>query len=335
LLRLAIFDNQKSTIINEQLDNWHALLLLFWILFNVFALGMLVLDLLVIHRRGRIVRSREALAWSGLWIVLAAGFAALVFFWQGRQVALEFVTGYVLELSLSVDNLFLFLLIFRYFSVPEQNQRSVLFLGVLGAMLMRGVFIFAGVGLIRRFHWVLYVLGALLIYSGIRLAFSGEHRVDPTNNSLVRTIRRLIPVTDDFSGGHFLVRGWKGNPGIYATPLLIVLAVIETTDMLFAVDSIPAVLAITLNAFIVYTSNIFAILGLRSMYFAVSGLMRTFRFLHAGLAVVLILVGVKMIASQYLQISTLVMLAIVAGILGVSVMVSLACPKNVVSRTGS
>jgi tellurite resistance protein TerC len=317
------------------IDDRHALLLLFWILFNVFALGMLVLDLLVIHRPGRVVRSREALVWSGVWVALAAGFAALVFFWQGRQVALEFVTGYVLELSLSVDNLFLFLLIFRYFSVPEEHQRGVLFWGVLGAMLMRGVFIFAGVGLIRRFHWVLYVLGALLIYSGIRLALSGEHRVDPAKNPVVRAIRRLIPVTDDFYGGHFLVREWKGNPGLYATPLLIVLAVIETTDMLFAVDSIPAVLAITLNAFIVYTSNVFAILGLRSMYFAVSGLMRRFRFLHAGLALVLILVGAKMVASHYLQIPTLAMLAIVAGILAVSVVVSQAFPKDASPQGGA
>jgi tellurite resistance protein TerC len=296
---------------------------------------MLVLDLLVIHRPGRVVRSREALAWSGVWVALAAAFAALVFFWQGRQVALEFVTGYVLELSLSIDNLFLFLVIFRYFSVPEQHQRGVLFWGVLGAMLMRGVFIFAGVGLIQRFHWVLYVLGALLIYSGIRLAFSGEHRVDPAKNPVVKAIRRFIPVTDDFHGGRFLVHGWKGNPGIYATPLLIVLAVIETTDMLFAVDSIPAVLAITLNAFIVYTSNVFAILGLRSMYFAVSGLMRSFRFLHAGLAVVLILVGAKMIASQYLQVSTLATLAIVAGILAASVIFSVAYPRGAVSGAGN
>jgi tellurite resistance protein TerC len=317
------------------IDDRHVLLLLFWILFNGFALAMLVLDLLVIHRPGRVLRAREAMAWSALWVVLAAGFAALVFFWQGRQVALEFVTGYVLELSLSVDNLFLFLVIFRYFAVPEQHQRGVLFWGVVGAMLMRGAFIFAGVGLIRRFHWVLYTLGALLIYSGIRLAVSGEHRVDPTKNPVVRGIRHLIPLTDDFHGGHFLVRGWKGNPGLYATPLLIVLAVIETTDMLFAVDSIPAVLAITLNAFIVYTSNVFAILGLRSMYFAVSGLVRSFRFLHAGLAIVLILVGAKMIASRYLQMPTLDMLAIVAGILAVSVIVSLAYPKNALPRTGS
>jgi tellurite resistance protein TerC len=303
-------------------------LLYFWILFNLFALGMLLLDLFVFHRGGRVVRSREALAWSALWIALAAAFAILMFFWQGRQVALEFVTGYVLELSLSVDNLFLFLVIFRYFAVPEQHQRRVLFWGILGALLMRGFFILAGVGLIQRFHWIVYILGALLIYSGIRLGFSGEHQVDPAKNPAVRALRRLFPITDDFQGGHFFVRGWKGNPGLYATPLLLVLAVIETTDILFAVDSIPAILSITLNAFIVYTSNVFAILGLRSMYFAVSGLMRVFRFLHSGLALVLVLVGLKMIASNHLRVSTLATLSVVAVVLGVSMVASVLYPAR-------
>jgi tellurite resistance protein TerC len=310
------------------IDNRQSLLLYFWILFNLFALGMLVLDLRVFHRRGGIVRSREALAWGAMWIGLAAGFALLIFFWQGRQVALEFVTGYVLELSLSVDNLFIFLVIFRYFAVPERHQRSVLFWGILGALLMRGVFILAGVGLIQRFHWILYVLGALLIYSGIRLGFMGEHQVDPAKNPAVRALRRLMPVTDDYQGGRFFVRGWKGNSGLYATPLLVVLAVIETTDVLFAVDSIPAVLAVTLNAFIVYTSNVFAILGLRSMYFAVAGLMKAFRFLHHGLALVLILVGLKMIAANYFPVSTLVMLVVVALILVVSIAASVALPAK-------
>ncbi len=304
-------------------------MLYFWILFNLFALGMLALDLLVFHRGGRVMRSREALAWSAVWIALAAAFAGLVFFWQGRQVALEFVTGYVLELSLSVDNLFLFLVIFRYFSVPEQHQRSVLFWGVLGAILMRGFFIFAGVSLIHRFHWILYLLGALLIYSGVRVGLSGEHQIDPATNPAVKALRRLMPVTDEYQGGRFFVRGWKGNPGLYATPLLIVLAVIETTDVLFAVDSIPAVLAVTLNAFIAYTSNVFAILGLRSMYFAVSGLMKAFRFLHTGLALVLILVGLKMVASDRFPISTLVTLAVVAGVLAASVIASVMFPEKI------
>ncbi|MFZ0543509.1 MAG: TerC family protein [Candidatus Sulfotelmatobacter sp.] len=303
-------------------------LLYFWILFNLFALGMLALDLFVFHRGGRVLRSRESLAWSAMWIALAAAFAGLVFFWQGRQVALEFVTGYVLELSLSVDNLFLFLVIFRYFSVPEEHQHSVLFWGVLGAILMRGFFILAGVSLIQRFHWILYVLGALLIYSGVRVGFSGEHRIDPATNPVVKALRRSMPVTDDYQGGRFFVRGWKGNPGLYATPLLIVLAVIETTDVLFAVDSIPAVLAVTLNAFIAYTSNVFAILGLRSMYFAVSGFMKAFRFLHAGLGLVLILVGLKMVTSDRFPIPTLVTLAVVAGVLAGSVIASVMFPEK-------
>jgi len=303
-------------------------LLYFWILFNLFALGMLVLDLLVFHRGGRIVRSREALAWSAMWMGLAAAFAGVVFFWQGRQVALEFATGYVLELSLSVDNLFIFLVIFRYFSVPEQHQHRVLFWGILGALLMRGLFILAGVGLIHRFHWILYVLGALLIYSGIRVGFTGEHQIDPATNRAVKVLRRWMPVTDDYQGGRFFVRGWKGNPGLYATPLLVVLAVIETTDVLFAVDSIPAVLAVTLNAFIVYTSNVFAILGLRSMYFAVAGLMKVFRFLHTGLALVLILVGLKMVTADRFPVSTLVTLAVVAGLLAVSIVASAMYPER-------
>lgn len=286
---------------------------------------MLVLDLRVFHRRGR-VRSREALARSAMWIGLAAAFAALVFFWQGRQVAVEFVTSYVLELSLSVDNLFIFLVIFRYFAVPEEHQHRVLFWGILGAMLMRGCFILAGVGLIHRFHWIFYVLGALLIYSGIRLFFAGEHQVDPSKNPAVKALRRLMPVTDSYQGGRFFVRNWRGKAGLYATPLLVVLAVIETTDLLFAVDSIPAVLAVTLNAFIVYASNVFAIMGLRSLFFAVSGLMKAFRFLHTGLALILVVVGVKMMAADYFKVPTLAMLGVVAAVLTVSIVASILIP---------
>ncbi|MGO8794077.1 MAG: TerC/Alx family metal homeostasis membrane protein [Candidatus Sulfotelmatobacter sp.] len=308
-------------------------MLYLWILFNLFALGMLVLDLTVFHRRGRVLRSREALAWSALWVALAAAFAALIFFWQGRQVALEFVTGYVLELSLSVDNLFLFLVIFRYFAVPERQQHRVLFWGILGALLMRGCFIFTGVGLINRFHWILYCFGALLIYSGIRLGLAGEHKVDPAKNPAVKALRRLVPVTDDYQDGHFFVRGWRGNPGLYATPLLIVLVVIESTDLLFAVDSIPAVLAVTLNAFIVYTSNVFAIISLRSMYFAVSGLMKVFRFLNTGLALVLVLVGLKMIAADRFLIPTHITLLVVAAVLAASMLASvLYRPKKSASK---
>lgn len=279
---------------------------------------MLLLDLRVFHRRGR-VSSRQALLRSAMWVGLAAVFALIVFFWQGRQVAVEFVTGYVLELSLSVDNLFIFLIVFRYFAVPEGQQHRVLFWGILGALLMRAAFILAGVGLIQRFHWIFYFLGALLVYSGVRLGLAGEAKVDPAKNPAVRTLRWLIPVTDDYQGGKFFVRNWQGKAGLYATPLLVVLAVIETTDLLFAVDSIPAVLAITLNAFIVYAANVFAIMGLRSMFFAVSGLMKMFRYLHTGLAVILVLVGAKMIAADFVKVPTLAMLTTVAGVLAVSV----------------
>ena len=302
-------------------------MLYFWIIFNLFAIGMLVLDLRILHRRGR-VRSRDALARSVLWVALAAAFAALVFFWQGRQVAIEFVAGYVLELSLSVDNLFLFLVIFRYFAVPEEYQHRVLFWGILGALLMRASFILAGIGLIQRFRWVFYVLGGLLVYSGIRLGFAGEHKVDPAKNPVVKAVRRLIPVTDTYQDGHFFVRNWQGYPGLYATPLLLVLVVIETTDLLFAADSIPAVLAITLNAFIVYTSNVFAILGLRSLFFAVSGLMKGFRFLHTGLALILVLMGLKMMAANYYKVPSLAMLSVVAGVLAISMLASLLYPEQ-------
>jgi tellurite resistance protein TerC len=307
------------------IDHRRSDLLYFWVIFNLFALGVLVLDLRVFHRRGR-MGAREALAWSAMWVGLAAAFAGIVFFWQGRQVAIEFVTGYVLELSLSVDNLFIFLVIFRYFAVPEEQQHRVLFWGILGAMLMRGCFIIAGVGLIQRFHWFFYILGALLVYSGIRLGFAGEHQVDPSRNPAVKALRRLIPVTDGYHGDRFFVRDGKGKAGLYATPLLVVLAVIETTDLLFTVDSIPAVLAITLNAFIVYTSNLFAILGLRSLFFAVSGLMKVFRFLHTGLALILVLVGFKMIAADYIRIPTLAMLGVVAAVLMVSIVASILIP---------
>ncbi len=297
----------------------------FWILFNLFALGMLLLDLRVFHRPGHAVRFREALGWSAMYVALAGGFAIVLLFWQGHQSALEFVTGYVLELSLSVDNLFVFLVLFNFFAVPDEQQHRVLFWGVIGALIFRGIFIGAGVGLIQRFHWLLFVFGALLIYSGIRFCVMGNHQINPASNPIVKALRRWIPVTPEYQGGKFLVRNAQDRR-LYATPLLIVLLVIETTDILFAVDSIPAILAITLNAFIVYTSNVFAILGLRSMYFAVSGLMKVFRFLHYGLAVVLILVGLKMLAADYLNIPISATLGAVAGVLLVSIALSLAYP---------
>ncbi|MGC2448118.1 MAG: TerC family protein [Candidatus Sulfotelmatobacter sp.] len=302
-------------------------MLYFWILFNVFALALLVVDLRVFHRPGHVVGFRGALGWSAIYVALAAAFAAILYFWQGPQPTLEFVTGYVLELSLSVDNLFVFLLIFNYFAVPENLQHRVLFWGILGALLLRGIFIGAGVELISRFHWILYVLGALLIYSGIRVCLSGEQKIDPTRNPVVKAVRRWIPVTSEYVGGKFFVRSGQDSR-LSATPLLIVLLVIETTDVLFAVDSIPAILAITLKAFIVYTSNVFAILGLRSMYFAVSGLMKIFRFLHYSLALILVLVGTKMLLSDHFQIPIHVTLGVVATVLLISIALSIGFPSK-------
>ena len=285
---------------------------------------MLVLDLGVFHRRAHTVKFREALLWSAVWIALAAIFAVVVFFWHGRTPMLEFVTGYVIELSLSVDNLFVFLLIFRFFQVPAAHQHKVLFWGILGALIMRAVFIAAGVGLIQRFHWIIYVFGAFLVYSGIKLFFQEEAEIHPEKNPVLRLFRRFVPVTRDYEGNKFFVR----RAGLYATPLFVVLLVVETTDLLFAVDSIPAILAITRDAFIVYTSNVFAILGLRSMYFALSGMMEMFRYLHYGLSLVLVFVGAKMLLSYYFEIPTHLALVAVAGVLAISVIASMANPKK-------
>jgi tellurite resistance protein TerC len=308
--------------------------LLFWILFNLFVLAMLALDLGVVNRRSRRAGVREALAWSGVWIALATAFAVLMFLWQGRPQALQFVTGYVIELSLSVDNLFVFLVVFRYFKVPDQYQHKVLSWGILGALLMRGVFIVAGVGLIHRFSWITYVFGALLVYSGLKLLGQGKTKIHPDKNLALRLFRKVLPVTEEYVNGQFFTRrsSAQGSPTpatvLYATPLLVVLLVVETTDILFAVDSVPAVLAITLNPFIVYTSNVFAILGLRSMYFALAGMIDRFRYLHYGLSVVLVLIGLKMLASHYVSIPTEWALAIVLLVLGTSILASLANPQK-------
>jgi len=285
---------------------------------------MLVLDLGVFHRRAHGVRFREALGWSAMWIALAGAFAVLVYFWHGRTPSLEFVTGYIIELSLSVDNLFVFLLIFRYFRVPSEQQHKVLFWGILGALVMRAIFILAGVGLIRRFHWIIYVFGALLVYSGIKFLRPENANIHPEKNPVLRIFRRLMPVTKDYVDGKFFVR----QRGLYATPLLVALLVVETSDLLFAVDSIPAILAITLNTFIVYTSNVFAILGLRSMYFALATMMDVFHYLHYGLSVVLIFIGAKMLISHYYEIPTVVALLTVVLVLGISVAASLLFPKR-------
>jgi tellurite resistance protein TerC len=299
-------------------------LILFWILFNLFVLIMLALDLGVFNRRPHSIGFREALGWSVMWIALAVAFAVIVYFWHGRAASLEFATGYLIELSLSIDNLFVFLVIFRYFRVPDELQHRVLFWGILGALVTRGTFILAGVGLIRQFEWIIYIFGALLIWSGIKLLRQGDAEIDPEKNPVLKVFRRWMPVTEEYVGDKF----WVRQPGLYATPLVVVLLVVETTDILFAVDSIPAVLAITLNAFIVYTSNVFAIMGLRSMYFAVAGMMELFEYLHYGLSAVLVFIGAKMLLSHYYRVPTHIALAIVIGVLLISVVASVAVPRK-------
>jgi tellurite resistance protein TerC len=291
-----------------------------WIGFAVFVLAMLALDLGVLHRRSREVDTKEALAWSAVWVTLALTFNAAVYFWWGGERALQFLTAYVMEFSLSVDNLFVFLMIFTYFRVPSEYQHKVLFWGILGALIMRAVFIAIGVTLVEAFHWVMYVFGAFLLITGIKMAFQHDKEVHPERNPLLKLFRRFIPISATYHGDRFFVR--EGGLRM-ATPLFVVLLMVESTDLVFAVDSVPAVLAITTDPFIVYTSNVFAILGLRSLFFALAGLMKLFHYLHYGLAAVLVFVGLKMLLSDIFKIPIVVSLAVILGVLAASVAVSL------------
>ncbi|MCX8072310.1 MAG: TerC family protein [Candidatus Binatia bacterium] len=296
-----------------------------WVGFNCFVLAMLALDLGVFHRRAHAVSLREAAIWSVVWVVLALAFNGLVYWAWGYERALEFLTGYLIEKSLSVDNLFVFLMIFSYFAVPAIYQHRVLYWGILGALVMRGIFIATGVALMNRFHWMIYVFGGFLVVTGIRLLFSGDKEVEPARNPVVKLVRRVIPVTEDYRGQSFFVRDQRR---LWATPLLLVLIVVETTDLVFALDSIPAIFAVTKDPFIVYTSNVFAILGLRALYFLLAGVMDMFRFLQIGLAVVLTFVGTKMLVSEFYKIPIGWSLAVVAGVLSVAVLASLLFPKR-------
>lgn len=298
--------------------------LAFWILFNTFVVAMLVLDLAVFQRESHAVKFREALFFSAMWVLLAAAFAVFVYFWRGRATSLEFVTGYLVEESLSVDNLFVFLLIFRYFRVPGTYQHKVLFWGILGALVMRGISILAGVSLISRFHWIIYVFGAFLIYTGLKLMRQQETEIHPEQNPVLKLFRRWMPVTPDYVGGNFFVR----RTGLYATPLLMVLIVVETTDVLFAADSIPAVLAITRDPFIVYTSNVFAILGLRSLFFVLAGAMSRFHLLKLALGLVLAFVGIKMLVADLVEIPIVASLGVVAALFGGAIVLSLLFPRR-------
>lgn len=296
-----------------------------WVLFNVFVLGMLALDLCVFHRRPREMKVKEALGWSAMWIALALAWNPGIYFTQGPHKALEFLTGYLIEESLSVDNLFVFLLMFSYFRVPKQYQHEVLFWGIIGAVMMRALLIAMGVTLIHRFEWILYVFGAVLIYSGFQMAGEKEKKIRPENNPVLKLFRWLMPVTENNDGGGFFV---KREGRHFATPLLVVLVMVETTDLIFAVDSIPAVLAITRDPFIVYTSNILAILGLRALYFALAGAINMFHYLHYGLSLILVFVGTKMILSAWdIQIPTSIALAVIVLILALSIIGSVIGPK--------
>ena len=298
---------------------------LLWIGFIVFITGMLILDLKVLQKENHEIQIKEALLWTFFWIALSLLFNVGIYFYMGFDYALEFLTGYLIEKALSVDNIFVFIIIFTYFGIPPRYQHKVLFWGILGAIIMRAVFIFAGVAIIQRLHWVIYILGAFLVYIGIKMAFEKEKKIHPEKNPVLRTFNKLYPVDYEYKGSKFFI---KKAGTLVATPLFVVLIVIETTDIVFAVDSIPAILSITLHPFIVFTSNIFAILGLRALYFAVSGIMKLFRYLNYGLSLILVFVGVKMLISDFYKIPVSIALAVVGGILACSIILSLMATRK-------
>jgi tellurite resistance protein TerC len=295
----------------------------FWVGFIAFVLAMLALDLGVFHRKAHEVRAKEAAIWTGVWVALALLFAAGLTAVYGHAVGLTFLTGYVIEESLSVDNIFVIVLIFDYFRVPKTCQHRVLFYGILGALIMRGLFIGLGALLLANFHWVLYVFGAMLIVTGIRMALKQDERFDAEKNPIVRVVRRFIPLTADFRGKHFVT---VENGRRMATPLLLVLILVEFTDLIFAIDSIPAIFGVTQDPFIVFTSNIFAILGLRSLYFLLAAVVDRFYLLKYGLAVILTFVGVKMIGERWFEIDILLSLGVILTVLALSIVASLIWP---------
>ena len=296
-----------------------------WTIFIVLIVGIMALDLGLINRKAHVVRLREAFLWSVVWVTLALGFCGLVFYWKGSVKALEFLTGYVIEESLSIDNLFVFLILFSYFRVPRQYEHKVLFWGIVGVLVTRGIFITAGVALIERFHWILYVFGLVLIVTAFKLAVEKDKEVQPEKNVILKLFRKMMPVTSDYHGAKFFV---KREGQFCATPLFVALLVIESTDIVFAVDSVPAVLGITRDPFIVYTSNIFAILGLRSLFFLLSGIMGLFHHLHYGLAFILAFIGLKMLIGGFVHIPVSLALAIIAMTLALSITASMIWPKK-------
>ena len=290
-----------------------------WLGFALFVLSMLYIDLAVFHRKAHVVGIWEAAAWYSVWLALALLFAAGVFLWLGRDKGLEFVTSYTVELSLSIDNVFVFLVIFAEFGIPARYQHRVLFYGILGALVMRGIFIGAGVALLDQFDWLVYLFGAFLLFTAVRLALRRDREADPRRNPIVRVARRWFRISSDYDEQRFFTRR---NGVLMATPLFLALLVVESTDVIFAVDSVPAVLSITRDPFIVYTSNVFAILGLRALFFLMSGFLSRFRYLKSGLIVVLALVGLKMLVSEFYEVSAAVSLGVIAGVVGTVVLAS-------------
>ena len=293
---------------------------IFWIIFNAFVFIMLALDLGVFHRKSHEVSVKEALIWTFVWIILALIFNVILYFWRGQQQALEFFTGYLVEKALSVDNIFVFIMIFTYFRIPSKYQHKVLFWGIIGALIMRVIFIFAGVALLEKFHFTIYIFGALLIFTGIKMFNHGSSKIEPDKNPVLKFFKKFMPVTQTLHEDKFFIR-MDGKR--FATPLFLVLILVETTDLIFAVDSIPAILAITQDQFIVYTSNVFAILGLRSLYFALSGIVHRFWLLSYALAIVLIFVGIKMILIDFYKIPIEWSLLFIATIITASIFLSL------------
>ncbi len=296
-----------------------------WVVFNIFIVSMLIVDLKVFNRKPHEISIRESLVWTAIWVILAVIFGIGLYFYMSPESSLEYFTGYLIEKSLSVDNIFVFLLIFTYFGVEPKYQHRVLFWGIFGALVFRLIFILVGVALIEQFHWIIYLFGAFLIFTGIKLGLEKDKEIHPDRNPILLIIRRFIPITKNYHGQKFFIKRGKR---IIATPMFVVLVVIETTDIVFALDSIPAIMAITRDTFIIYSANAFAILGLRALYFALSGVMRLFHYLHYGLAFILVYIGVKMLLEGVYQIPTMVTLGIIISTLTLSVILSIFFPKE-------
>ena len=300
--------------------------LLLWGIFGTIILVLFALDLGVFHRKSHEVSIKEALIWSGIWLAVAIIFNLLVYLWMGKEQAIEFAAGYLVERTLSFDNLFVFLLIFSYFKVPSIHQYKVLFWGIIAALVMRGIFVVAGIELIDKFHWIVYLFGAFLLVSGLKLLLrKDEEPMDIGRNPILRLCKRFLPTTDQYGEGNFTL---KIDGKRYVTPLFIVLLIIETSDVLFAFDSVPAILGITLNPFIVYTSNIFSILGLRALYFALAGCMVIFHYLNQGITLILIFIGAKMLVSGFIEVPAIIALGIIVLILAGAIALSLIRPQN-------